>query len=210
MAENLAAREREFAARIAAMTGEPEASATEEVALSIQRLFTYAAHADKFDGQVHATPFRNVTLAMPEPLGVMGVVCPTEFPLLGFIATVIPPIAMGNRVIAVPSEAFPLAATDFYQVMETSDLPAGALNIVTGNHHELTEVLAKHDDVDGIWYFGTKDGSKLVEEAAAENMKRTWVNYGKHRDWSDPDQGEGEYFLRKATQIKNIWVPYGE
>ena len=61
-----------------------------------------------------------------------------------------------------------------------------------------------------LWYFGTKEGSQMVEYESANNMKRTWVNYGKYRDWRNPQHGEGDYFLRQATQIKNIWVPYGE
>ena len=210
IAENLAVRAGEFAARISQLTGVEPTTAQKEVECSIKRLYTYAALADKDDGQVHHTPFRNVTLAMPEPLGVMGILCPREVALLGFISTVIPAIAMGNRVIAVPSETFPLSATDFYQILETSDVPGGVLNIITGDQDALTEVLANHDDVDGIWYFGSKEGSKLVEYASAENMKRTWVNYGKYRDWFNPQHGEGEIFLRHATQIKNIWVPYGE
>lgn len=210
IAENLAVRAGEFAARISQMTGVEPTTAQKEVDCSIKRLYTYAALADKYDGQVHHTPFRNVTLAMPEPLGVMGIICPPEVALLGFISTVVPAIAIGNRVIAVPSETFPLSVTDFYQILETSDVPGGVLNIITGNQDTLTEVLANHDDVDGIWYFGSKEGSKLVEYASAENMKRTWVNYGKYRDWFNPQHGEGEIFLRHATQIKNIWVPYGE
>ncbi|TEU17084.1 MAG: aldehyde dehydrogenase family protein, partial [Anaerolineales bacterium] len=210
IAENLAVRADEFAARISQMTGVKPTTAQKEVDCSIKRLYTYAALADKYDGQVHHTPFRNVTLAMPEPLGVMGIICPREMALLGFISTVIPAIAMGNRVIAVPSETFPLSATDFYQILETSDVPGGVLNIITGDQDALAEVLANHDDVDGIWYFGSKEGSKLVEYASAENMKRTWVNYGKYRDWFNPQHGEGEIFVRHATQIKNIWVPYGE
>ena len=147
---------------------------------------------------------------MPEPLGVMGIICPDEAPLLGFLSTIIPAISMGNRVIVVPSKSFPLAATDFYQILDTSDVPGGVVNIITGNRNPLAEVLANHDDVDGIWYFGSNAGSQKVEHASAENMKRTWVNYGKYRDWFNPQHGEGELFLRHATQIKNIWVPYGE
>jgi aldehyde dehydrogenase (NAD+) len=165
--------------------------------------------ADKYDGKVHHTIHRNVTLAMPEIIGVMGIVCPNESPLLGFISTVIPAIAMGNNVIVIPSEDLPFSATDFYQILETSDVPAGTVNIVTGQKDELAQVLAKHDDVDGIWYFGSIEGSKAIELLSADNMKRTMVNYGKHRDWSDKAQGEGEMFLRQASQIKNIWIPYG-
>ena len=207
LAENLAARSEEFSQRLEAMSGESGAG---EVQLAIRRLYTYAAWADKWDGAVHHTPFRNVTLAMPEPVGVMAVVCPSEQPLLGFIATVIPAICLGNTVVAIPSETAPLAATDFYQVMETSDLPAGVINIVTGKRDELAAVVAAHDDVDGIWYFGTASGSEEIERLSAGNMKRTWVNYGKTRNWMDVETGEGEEFLRQATQVKNIWIPYGE
>ena len=140
----------------------------------------------------------------------MGIICPNEAPLLGFISTVIPAITMGNRVVVIPSEIHPLSATDFYQILDTSDVPGGVVNIVTGNREELTDVLAKHYDVDGLWYFGSKEGSKNVELQAADNMKRTWVSYGKHRDWDNLQSGEADYFLRQASQIKNIWVPYGE
>ncbi|MEO5510931.1 MAG: aldehyde dehydrogenase family protein [Longimicrobiales bacterium] len=207
MAENLAARASEFAQRIASMTGD-DAAAAAEVDASVSRLFTYAAWADKWDGAVHHTPFRNVTLAMHEPVGVIGVVCPDENPLLGFITAVAPAIALGNRVIVVPSVTAPLAATDFYQVLDTSDVPGGVINIVTGPRGDLAAVLASHDDVDGLWYLANDDGAEAIERLSAGNMKRTWIVAG--RDWSDVRQGEGEEFLRHASELKNIWVPYGE
>jgi aldehyde dehydrogenase (NAD+) len=147
---------------------------------------------------------------MPEPIGLLGVVCPDPWPLLGFLSTVLPAIAMGNTVVAVPSPHAPLAATDLYQVLDTSDLPGGVVNIVTGLRDELAPVLAAHDDVDGIWYFGSAAGGAEVERLSAGNMKRTWVDHGHERDWSDPRRGAGEEFLEQATQVKNIWVPYGE
>jgi aldehyde dehydrogenase (NAD+) len=210
IAENLEVRGDEFRRRIMQLNGRGEDAATAELDLCLSRIFTYAAMADKFDGQVHATPFRNVTLAMREPLGVIAVVAPEEAGLIGFISTVMPALAMGNRVVAVPSQRYALLATDFYQVLDTSDLPAGALNIVTGEQDELTAELAKHYDLEGMWFWGDRAGSKLVEEQAAATMKRTWVNYGRYHDWADPEQGEGETFLRKAVETKNIWIPYGE
>ncbi|MGH7499879.1 MAG: aldehyde dehydrogenase family protein [Gemmatimonadales bacterium] len=200
IAENLAARSEEFGRRLD----------KREVALTIERIYTYAAWADKYDGFVHHTPYRNVTLAMPEPIGLIGVVCPDDWPLLGFVSTVLPAIAMGNTVVAVPSTRAPLAATDFYQVLDTSDVPGGVVNIITGLRDELAPVLAAHDDVDGLWYFGSAEGSAEVERLSAGNMKRTWVDLGRARDWADPRQGAGEEFLERATQVKNIWVPYGE
>ena len=210
VAENLEARAREFAERIAQMTGDSRRRATREVAASIKRLFTYAAWADKYEGAVHAPPLRDVTLAMNEPLGIVGLVCPDEAPLLAFVSLVAPAVAMGNRVVAVPSERHPLAATDFYQVLDTSDVPGGVVNILTGGRDALARVLAEHDEVDALWYVGPAEGSALVERASVGNLKRTWVNDGRRRDWFDPAQGEGREFLHRATQVKNIWVPYGE
>jgi aldehyde dehydrogenase (NAD+) len=210
IAENLQARSEEFIARIMQLSGKRKRAATAELDLCISRIYTYAAMTDKYDSQVHSTPFRNVTLAMKEALGVIGIVAPEEAGLLGLISTVMPAIAMGNRVVVVPSQQYALLATDFYQVLDTSDLPGGVINIVTGDQAELTAELAKHYDIEGLWYWGTLQGSTQVETEAAATMKRTWVNYGRYHDWEDIQQGEGEVFLRRATEIKNIWIPYGE
>ena len=209
IAENLSARAEEFASRIVEMTGQTAESAKAEVEKSIERIYTYAAFADKYDGLAHSTVQRMVTLAMPESLGIMGIVCPDENPLLGFISTVIPAIAMGNNVVVIPSEKYPFSATDFYQILETSDVPAGTVNIITGAKETLAKEMAKHYDIDGIWYFGSKEGSKDVELLSTEGMKQSWCNFGKYRDWMNDAHGEGETFLRHATQIKNIWIPYG-
>jgi aldehyde dehydrogenase (NAD+) len=210
IAENLSARADEFAARIAAMTGRADEDAAREVAASLDRWFTYAAYADKYGGTVQETTLRGIVMALHEPIGVIGVVCPDELPLLAFTSLVAPAIARGNTVIAVPSESHPLSATDFYQVLETSDLPAGVVNIVTGARDHLTRTLADHDAVDALWYFGGAAGSYYVEALAASNMKRTWVDHGAARDWYESHQGAGASFLRAATQVKNIWIPSGE
>jgi aldehyde dehydrogenase (NAD+) len=209
LAENMEAREAELTARIAAMTGNKR-EAAREVRAAIERVFTYAAWADKYDGLVHATNYRNVTVAMNEPIGVIGIVCGDELPLLQLISLVAPAVAMGNTVVVVPSERHPLAATDLYQILDTSDVPAGVINILTGVTSELAPVLAAHDAVDAVWYFGAPEGEAAVERASAGNMKRTFTAHGIARDWLSPEQGEGRELLREATQVKNIWVPYGE
>jgi len=208
IAENLSTRTNEFIAHIAAMTGGGADAARREVDATIARLFTYAAWADKFDGAVHQVPIRGVTLAMNEPIGTIGIAAPAEVPLLGFVSLVAPAVAVGNTVVAIPSSAHPLAAIDFYSVLETSDLPGGVINIVTGDSDALSRILAEHLDVDAVWYAGGAAGAKAVEEASAGNMKRTWIPGA--RDWLDPRLGEGREFLRHATQVKNIWIPYGE
>lgn len=206
IAENLSARADEFAARLRDLTGK---SGADEVEASIQRLFTYAAWADKYDGAVKSVPLRGVAIAMNEPCGVIGALCPDEAPLLGLISVMAPAIAMGNTCILVPSQTAPLAATDLYQVLDTSDLPAGVVNIVTGNHAELAKPLAGHLDVDAVWSFSSSPISALIEKEAAGNLKCTWVNHARARDWFGAD-GEGRSFLRHATQVKTVWVPYGE
>jgi aldehyde dehydrogenase (NAD+) len=210
IAENLEARAAEFAERLVAMTGQSRPSAKKEVEATVRRLFSYGAWADKFEGVVHSPPMRNVTIAMNEPIGIIGVTCPDDAPLLSFVSLVMPAFALGNRVVVIPSERHPLAATDLYQVLDTSDVPAGTINIVTGDREQLTAVLAAHDEVESIWYVGPKAGSAAVERLSIGNMKRTWVNDGKRRDWFDAKQSEGREFLRHAVQVKNIWVPYGE
>ena len=210
IAENMEIRKIELRDRLMELLCLSKNDAINEVEESIFRLYHYASMSDKYDGRVHHTPFRNVTLAMPEAIGTLGIILPDEYPLLAFISTVIPAIIRGNNVVVVPSEKYPLIATDMYQIFETSDLPAGVINIVTGKRDELGSVLSEHSSVEGVWYFGSKEGSKMIELNATENMKRTWVNYGKHRDWFNRNHGLNEEFLRKATEIKNIWTPYGE
>ncbi|MFN4140831.1 aldehyde dehydrogenase family protein [Aestuariivirga sp.] len=206
IAENLSARAAEFESRLKSM-GQGAKQARAEVEAALARIFWYAAQADKYDGRVHATKSRHVTLAMNEPWGVVGILCPDEMPLLAFLSLVMPAIAMGNRVVAVPSPQRPLAATDLYQVFDTSDVPGGVVNIVTGARDELAKTLAEHDEVAALWYFGPGRGSAMAEAASTGNLKATWVSHGKERDWLSREQGQGEAFLRHAVQVKNIWVP---
>ncbi|MGB2620772.1 MAG: aldehyde dehydrogenase family protein [Candidatus Acidiferrum sp.] len=206
--ENLLQRREEIASRLCDIVGKQQAES--EVALGIERIFSYAAWADKYDGAIHNPPFRNVALAMHETIGTIGILCPTEAPLLGFLSAVMPAIAVGNTVIAIPSEIYPPITADLYQVFETSDLPAGAVNIVTGRPAELLKTLAEHDDVDALWCFGNEARCATAKDLSTGNLKQVFTNEGRSIDWFNPTQGEGRFFLQRATQIKNIWVPYGE
>ncbi|HHL43601.1 MAG TPA: aldehyde dehydrogenase family protein [Hellea balneolensis] len=204
--ENLDARRREFATRLRTQTGMSAASANREVDMSIERLFACAAYADKFEGVVHSPPVRDIAIAMNEPLGAMGIVAPQNNPLFGFISVLAPVIASGNRAVIIPSDIHPLSATDFYQVLETSDVPAGVVNIVTGNQLELAKTLAEHDEIAAMWYFGHPDGVGMVERVSVGNLKQTWSHKGKTVDWRYVPVRR---LFQKATQVKNIWVPYG-
>jgi aldehyde dehydrogenase (NAD+) len=207
-AENLALRRTEIIQRLATAVGTKQA--TLEVDLGIERIFSYAAWADKFDGAVHNPPFRNIAIAMNEALGTVGVICPADAPLLGFLSLVMPLLALGNTVVAIPSEKYPLIAGDLYQLFDTSDMPAGAINIVTGYISQLLKTLAEHDDVNAIWCYGDDTLVSSAKAMSVGNLKQVWTNEGRSIDWFDPKIAEGRWFLEHATQIKNIWVPYGE
>jgi aldehyde dehydrogenase (NAD+) len=207
-AENLSQRREEITRNLAATVGEKQAAA--EVEFGIERIFSYAAWADKFDGAVHSPPFRNIAIAMNEPIGTMGIICPTEVPLLGFLSLVMPALAMGNTVIAVPSEQYPLITSDLYQLFDTSDVPGGVINIVTGYVSQLLNTLAEHDDVDAVWCFGDEASGAAAKAMSVGNLKQVWTNEGRAIDWFDAKVAEGRWFLEHATQVKNIWVPYGE
>jgi aldehyde dehydrogenase (NAD+) len=207
-AENLAQRRNEIAHRLALAVGEEQAG--REVDFGVERIFSYAAWADKFDGAVHNPPFRNIAIAMNEPIGTVGVVCPTDAPLLGFLSLVLPLLAVGNTVVAVPSESYPLIAGDLYQIFDTSDLPGGAINIVTGYASQLLKPLAEHDDIDAIWCYGDEATVASAKAMSTGNLKQVWTNEGRVIDWFNRKQGEGRWYLEHATQVKNIWVPYGE
>ena len=203
LAENLAARAGEFARRIMQQTGAAANTAQAEFDASIEQLFTAAAWADKYDGSIHGVPQRNVTLAVPEAMGVLAILMPDDYPLLALVSLAAPALAMGNALVIVPSPKYPLTATDLYQVLETSDVPHGTVNIVTGNRDELAKTLSEHDDIDAIWYAGSTAGHAAVQKASAANMKRTFV-----MDASGALPNIDDV-LREATQVKNIWVPYG-
>lgn len=205
IAENLAIRADEFALRLDAMQGGK--SGAKEVEAAVQSLFTYAAWADKYDGKIHGVPIRGVALAMKEPVGVIAALCPATAPLLGMVAVMAPAIAMGNRIVLSASQPFPLAATDFAQILETSDVPAGVVNILTGPHADVADTMARHMDIDALWSFSDPSLDTVVEHGSASNLKRTWVQNGHAVDWMKPD---ARSFLTQSTEVKNIWVPYGE
>jgi aldehyde dehydrogenase (NAD+) len=208
IAENMIQRREEIVAELAKFVG-PEQAAI-EFDYGVERAFAYAAWCDKYEGSVHNPPMRMVTLAMKEAVGTVAILCPDEAPLLGLLSLVLPAIAMGNTVVAVPSERAATLMGELYQVFDTSDLPGGVVNLVSGRASELGKTLAEHDDIDAVWSFRDEAASAMVKLASIGNLKQVWTNEGRAFDWFDPAQSEGRYFLRHATQVKNIWVPYGE
>ena len=210
LAENLAIRESEWIERLETLCGISNEHAKAEFDESISRIFSYAAWADKYDGAVHSAPYRGVTMALPEPIGVLAQVAPENQPLLTTISLIAPAIAMGNRVILIPSDSFPSVALELVQTFETSDIPPGVINIVTGDKSELSHQLVGHAEVDGVWCWSDSNNIAKVETISAMDLKRLWVHIDGDRDWLDSNQGEGLEFLRNATEVKNIWTPYGD
>ena len=201
IAENLSARTDELVKRIKDLTGK---SGQDEIEHCIRTLFTFAAWADKYDGQAHGVPIRGVALAMKEPVGNIAVFCDDGWPLLGLISPMAAAMAMGNRITLVASEPFPLMVAELYQILETSDVPSGVVNVLTGDHAALAPHAAGHQDIDAVWSFSGADISAVIEKESAGNLKRTWVNHGKAIEPSARDM------LAAATEVKNIWIPYGE
>jgi aldehyde dehydrogenase (NAD+) len=210
LAENLSVRESEWTQRLETLCGVTKKQAKTEFDESVSRLFSYAAWADKYDGAVHNAPYRGITMALPEPIGVLAQIAPEELPLLTSISLIAPAIAMGNRVVLVPSEQFASVALELVQIIETSDVPAGVINIVSGNKRELAEQIAGHAEIDGTWCWADKATIASIESISAIDLKRLWVHEDNDRDWLDSDQGESLEFLRNATEVKNIWTPYGD
>jgi aldehyde dehydrogenase (NAD+) len=208
MAENLSLRQEEIARRLSGFVGKDQS--VREISASIERIFSYAAWADKFEGAVHNPPFRTIAIAMKEPIGAVGIVCPDDDPLVGLLSLLLPVLAMGNTAVVIPSETYPLVVGDLYQVFDTSDLPDGAVNIVTGYRSQLLKTLAEHDGVDALWCFGSEADVSAAKSLSTGNLKQVFTNEGRTVDWFDREQGEGRWYLEHATQVKNIWVPYGE
>lgn len=200
IAENMESRREEFVRLLKAMTGETEAACNAEFESTVDTWTWWASWADKHDGHVHDTPWRGLVLAVYEPFGTAAVVCPNQNPLHAFVALAAPLLAAGNHVVAIPSTQS-LAAVEMCRVLEHSDLPAGALNLLTGERRELAPVLAAHDGVDLIWSHVDKELTSEIERLSTGNMKVCWS--------TSSALDRSPELLDRASQIKNIWLPHG-
>ena len=211
LAENLQQREKTFVDLLVALCGSSPVNASKEFSQSCERLFYYAAMADKFEGNVHNPPMRGLTLAMKEPLGVMTSILSDDSPLLNLVTVMGSVFSTGNTNIIVPGQKTSLIATELYQVLDTSDVPGGYVNILTAKENELNKTLSQHENIEGIWYFGADSAqrSEIVKNTTS-NIKRYWCPEEKHLDWTNASEEFLSEFLYQSTQVKNIWIPYGE
>lgn len=184
-------------------------AAEAEVELSARRLRAWGARAQAQGHTLQVAGLRGPVLRLREPLGVLAVVCPDEWPLLAFVSLLAPALAYGNTVVMVPSAACPLLALEVCQDMATL-FPAGLANVVTGDRDHLTRCLALHQDVQAMWYFGSAQGSQFVEWASAGNLKPVWVNRGCLRAWDQEAEGAGPELGLRSARTKALWLPMGD
>ncbi|XP_007995750.3 aldehyde dehydrogenase family 16 member A1 [Chlorocebus sabaeus] len=184
-------------------------AAEAEVELSARRLRAWGAQAQAQGHTLQVAGLRGPVLRLREPLGVLAVVCPDEWPLLAFVSLLAPALAYGNTVVMVPSAACPLLALEVCQDMATL-FPAGLANVVTGDRDHLTRCLALHQDVQAMWYFGSAQGSQFVEWASAGNLKPVWVHRGCLRAWDQEAEGAGPELGLRSARTKALWLPMGD
>ncbi|XP_004619890.2 aldehyde dehydrogenase family 16 member A1 isoform X1 [Sorex araneus] len=184
-------------------------AAKAEVELSIKRLRAWGTHAQTPGQTLQVAELRGPVLQLREPLGVLAIVCPDEGALLAFVSLLAPALACGNAVVVVPSGTCPIPALEICQEMANS-MPAGLVNVVTGDRDHLTRCLALHQDVQALWYFGSAQGSQFVEWASAGNLKPVWVSRGHSRAWDEEAHGAGPELGRRASRTKALWLPMGD
>ena len=207
IAEILEGRKLQFIEELM-MTGSSKSQAKNEVELSIDRLIYYAGWSDKFQqifSSVNPVASSHFNFSVPQAMGVVSVIAPNEFPLLGLISIVAPIIVGGNTCIVLSSEKNPMVSISFAEVLNTSDVPHGVVNILTGERKELINHFASHKDVNAIIYCGDSiEEIKEIEKVSVENLKR--VKIYKRKKWDDKIS-QSPYFIEKCQEIKTIWHP---
>jgi acyl-CoA reductase-like NAD-dependent aldehyde dehydrogenase len=181
-----------------------------EVALSINRIVYYAGWADKYQqlfSRVNPVSSPYYNFSTPEPTGVVAVIAPDDSCLLGFLSVIVPAVVGGNTVVILASESYPLCGITFAEVLHSSDVPGGVINIMSGRRSELIEQFSSHMDVNAIIYCGVDSGhASMIEKNTALNVKRA-VNYA-DQNWINPD-AQGPYHIMKNQEIKTTWHPIG-
>ncbi len=211
LAENLSQRKETFVNLLMNISGVTKIQAEKEFSQSCERIFYFASMADKFEGSIHNPPMRGLTLAVKESIGIVASIMSDDQPLLSLSTIISSLFANGNSSIIIPSEKTSLIATSLYQVFETSDIPAGSINILTTKQNELNETLTQHENIHGIWAFSSnpKIRSSIIHDTVF-NLKRYWCPKNKAIDWSNISAEFLDEFLYQGSQVKNIWIPYGE
>ena len=209
IAEMLESRKEQFKSELI-LQGFTKKQSEKEVALSINRLVYYAGWADKYQqlfSRVNPVSSPYYNFSSPEPTGVVSVIAPDDSCLLGFLSVIVPAVVGGNTVVILASESYPLCGITFAEVLHSSDVPGGVINIMSGRRSELIEQFSSHMDVNAIIYCGVDSGhASMIEKNTALNVKRA-VNYA-DQNWINPD-AQGPYHIMKNQEIKTTWHPIG-
>ena len=208
IAEMLECRKAQFIEELIKQDSTP-AQAEAEVLLSIDRLIYYAGWCDKFQqvfSSVNPVASSYFNFTAPEPTGVVSIIAPQDSSLIGLVSVIAPVIAGGNTCIVLASETKPLCAVTFAEVLNSSDVPGGVVNILTGKPSELVKYFADHMDVNAMIYF-EKDAEtmKLIQEKAVLNVKRTFCY--NDTNWNIEEDGQSPYFIMDTQEIKTTWHP---
>lgn len=206
IAEMLEGRREQFIAELI-QQGSTKAKAIEEVNLSVDRIVYYAGWCDKYQqilSSINPVASSHFNFSVLEPMGVVGVIPQDKTSLLGLVSVVLPAICGGNTVVVLPSEKLPLCAVTFAEVLNSSDVPGGVINILTGKEVEMLPTLSTHMDVNAIVYAGDDTESlKLIQENAELNVKRVFA-YSK--EWMNPDS-QDLYMIADLQEVKTTWHP---
>jgi aldehyde dehydrogenase (NAD+) len=211
LAEMIEARGSEMAEAIA-LGGASDAAATKEVSASIERLIHYAGWADKFVqvlGSVNPVSSPHFNFTVTEPMGIIGVIAPDEAPLLALVSLIAPAIAGGNSVVALASQARPYPAIVLGEMLATSDLPGGVVNILTGQRSEMLPTFATHEHLRALSGVANADERKQLRLGAAESVRRTRLQKSEDApDWF-ADSAQGVHEIRELIEFKTTWHPIG-
>ncbi len=208
LAEMLEGRKNQIVGELM-IQGIPRKKAEQEVSTAVDRIIYYSGWADKYI-QIYSTvnpvASSHFNFSLPEPTGVVCIIAPEEPPFLGLISVIIPVIISGNTCVVLVSEKYPLCAVTFAEMLATSDLPSGVVNILTGFEEELLSHFANHIDVNAIVYTRTnKKSIHLIQELASLNVKR--VIFWNNKNWWEDEESETPYFIIDACEIKTTWHP---
>ena len=207
VAEMLEGRKSQFIEELM-ITGLSKQKAKDEVEKSIDRLIYYAGWSDKFQqiySSVNPVASNHFNFSVLEPMGVVSVISSNENALLGLISTIAPVIVGGNTCVLLSSEKNPMVSISFAEVLNTSDVPHGVVNILTGKRKELINHFASHMDVNAVSYCGESDEEiQELEKVSVENLKR--VRIDRRKNWDD-EKGQSPYFIERFQETKTIWHP---
>jgi acyl-CoA reductase-like NAD-dependent aldehyde dehydrogenase len=206
IAEMMEGRKEQFVKELV-IQGYTSITAEKEVLLAIDRIVYYAGWCDKYNqvlGSINPVSSSHFNFSMLEPMGVVGIFAPEKHALIGLVSAILPIVAGGNTCILLASETFPLSAITFAEVLHSSDLPGGVVNILTGKIDEVSDVISKHQDVNALWY-GCENINILqkVKQNASINVKRICVY---ENDWFGSD-AQNLYFITDLQEVKTTWYP---